>query len=504
MNDSVKSVIALVVICLTVTLALSAVNYVTAPIIEENNAKAVQGSFAEALPGADGFEELEPAADAPETVKSIYKENNGLGYVVVLETTSQYSESPMGISVGIGTDGIIKNIVLTNYAETKNFGADYPASYIGQDSALAGVELVSGVTYSSTAFRNAVTDAYTALFAVADVAAGEMSDDQMAADAIGELLPASLDNTGACQVEESDGLFVSSNRTGYAMVADKVAYVTDAFGNYIGSKSFDDAASEDASVVEAVKASAAEAYAAASEKNIKRIVKMYEDAEVTTLVPTGVQSSVNGAYSFTSEGTAYYAMTTSTFGYGGPVNIMYIVDENGTIAKFKVLSHNETEYYGDVVSQSAYTGGYPGQVLGSISDDVLIQVFQCCLSMRHFRKEVRYVRIKAESLNKRLSSIQCLSQTFKHFLFHCPNLGILNQLQTLHHLFRIDRSDNFQRSPCFPRQCVKVFCPHFFGFVLNPLEHIRCLRDSFLLCVSITYSTLQFMKEGSQSCYQLG
>lgn len=199
-----------------------------------------------------------------------------------------------------------------------------------------------------------------------------MSDDQMAAEAIGELLPSSLDNTGACKVEEKDGLFVSSNRTGYAMVADKVAYVTDAFGNYVGSKSFDDAASEDASVVEAVKTAAAGAYATASEKNISRIVKMYKDAEVVTLTPTGVQSTVNGAYTFTSEGATYYAMTASAFGYGGPVNLLYIVDENGTIAKFKVMSHNETEYYGDVVSQSSYTNGYPGQQLDSIGDDVLV------------------------------------------------------------------------------------------------------------------------------------
>lgn len=372
MNDSVKSVIALVAICLVVTLALSAVNYVTAPIIAENSNKAVQGSFAEALPGADGFEQLETADDAPETVQGIYKENNGLGYVVILETTSQYSESPMGITVGIGTDGIIKNVVLTNYAETKNFGADYPASYIGQDSALSGVDLVSGVTYSSTAFKNAITDAYTALFAVADVAAGEMSDDQMAAEAIGEMLPSSLDNTGACKVEEEDGLYVSTNRTGYAMIADKAAYVTDAFGNYVGFKSFDDSASEDASAVEAAKAAAAKAYEAASEKNIKRIVKMYKEAEVTTLVPQGVQSSVNGAYTFTDEGTTYYAMTTSTFGFGGPVNILYIVDENGAIAKFKVMSHNETEYYGDVVSQKEYTDRYPGQELDSLGDDVLV------------------------------------------------------------------------------------------------------------------------------------
>lgn len=372
MNDSVKSTIVLVVICLVVTLALSAVNYVTAPIIKENNNKAVQASLIEALPGADGFETVEPAADAPETVKGIYKENNGIGYVVTLETTSQYSEAPMGISVGIGTDGIIKNIVLTNYSETKDFGADYPATYIGQDSALSGADLVAGVTYSSTAFRDAVADAYTALFAVADVAEGEKSDSQLAAEAIAELLPASLNNAGACEVSEEEGLFVSSNRTGYAMVANKVVYVTDAFGNYVGSKSFDEAASEDASVVENVKAAAAAAYEKVSQKNSERIVKIYEDAEVTTLVPAGVQSTVNGAYRFTSGGNTYYAMTATAFGFGGPVNMMFIVDENGSIAKFKVLSHNETEYYGDVVSQSSYTGGFEGAVLGSISDDVLV------------------------------------------------------------------------------------------------------------------------------------
>ena len=50
MNDSVKSVIALVVICLTVTLALSAVNYVTAPIIEAKRSRALTGSRNLSLP----------------------------------------------------------------------------------------------------------------------------------------------------------------------------------------------------------------------------------------------------------------------------------------------------------------------------------------------------------------------------------------------------------------------------------------------------------------------
>lgn len=65
MNDSVKSVVSLVVICLVVTLALSAVNYFTAPVIAENNAKAVQGSFAEALPAPTDSKNSSPPLTLP-------------------------------------------------------------------------------------------------------------------------------------------------------------------------------------------------------------------------------------------------------------------------------------------------------------------------------------------------------------------------------------------------------------------------------------------------------
>jgi Na+-translocating ferredoxin:NAD+ oxidoreductase RnfG subunit len=364
-------VVVLAAICLVVTLLLSAVNFVTAPIIEQASAAAAQASLLEVLPEATGFSELELPEDAPETVTAVYADNGGSGYAVTLSTSSQYSESPMQLTVGIGTDGLIKNIVLTNYAETKDFGADYPSTYVGQDSALSGVELVSGVTYSSTAFRNAVNDAYSVLFEVADVQAGEKSDDQLAAEALAELIPSSVNNAGACEVtlDEESGVYVTANRTGYAIVDESGVYVADAFGNYVG---FVGSSEENSAVSDKLCEIAAEKYAEASEKAIKRIVKIYEDAEVTTLSPEGLNSTVNGAYSFTSEGARYYAFTASPFGYGGAMTLIYIVDENGAIAKFKVMSHNETEYYGAKFSESGYTSAFEGENVADVSDDVTL------------------------------------------------------------------------------------------------------------------------------------
>lgn len=373
MNDSVKSTIVLTAICLVVTALLAAVNHVTAPLIEQAAASAAQESLKQVLPEAQSFEQLEKSADAPESVLEIYKDTAGAGYAITLSTTSQYSEAPMRITVGIGADGKITNAVLTNYSETKDFGADYPSTYIGQDSALSGVDLVAGVTYSSTAFKNAISDAYTALFAVADVAAGEKSDDQLAAEAMAELLPATLNNAGVCEVSEDNGLFVSSNRAGYAMVVEndgaKTVYVADAFGGYVGFKSADEAA-EDSAAVESLTAAAAEAYAAAGEKSVSRIQKIYEDAQVSQLVLSEVNSTVNGAYRFTSGGSSYFAFTASPFGYGGVVELLVVVDENGAIAKFKVISHNETEYYGAKVSESSYTKGFEGAEVSNVGDDV--------------------------------------------------------------------------------------------------------------------------------------
>ena len=167
MKENVKSVLVLTAICLVVAALLAMTNFYTAPIIEQNKADTARASLTVVMPDAAGFEEIELPEGAPETVQHIYKETSGLGYVALLSTTSQYSSGDMGITVGIGADGKICGVSLTSYFESKDFGQDtYPQTYVGQDSALGGVDTVAGVTYSSTAFKEAIADAFDTVFLI--------------------------------------------------------------------------------------------------------------------------------------------------------------------------------------------------------------------------------------------------------------------------------------------------------------------------------------------------
>ena len=153
MKDSLKSIVVLTVICLVVSAVLAGINQVTAPIIAENQSSKANESLYAVLPDAENFEELALPEGSPETVTGVYRDTAGSGYAITLETSSQYSSSNMLITMGVGADGKIVNIALTNYAESKDFGTEtYPQTYIGADSALSGIDTVAGVTYSSTSF----------------------------------------------------------------------------------------------------------------------------------------------------------------------------------------------------------------------------------------------------------------------------------------------------------------------------------------------------------------
>ncbi len=167
MNDSIKSVVVLVSICLVVTVLLAGVNFVTAPIIKETQDKIKYESLYEVMPDATGFEDVALTDTMPETVTGIYKEAAGNGYAITVSTSSQYSNGDMMFTLGLDANGAITAVKLIQYTESKDFGADYPGRYVGVDAgSVSGVDTVAGVTYSSEAFKNAVTDALTALGSV--------------------------------------------------------------------------------------------------------------------------------------------------------------------------------------------------------------------------------------------------------------------------------------------------------------------------------------------------
>ena len=110
------------------------------------------------------FEKLELSGEYS-AVTAIYKVE-GKGLAVAIETSSQYSLEPMTAVIGISEDGKITGIEIDNYSESKNFES-YPESFVGKDSSLEGVDLYGGVTYSSKAFKEAVSEAFTAAEEVA-------------------------------------------------------------------------------------------------------------------------------------------------------------------------------------------------------------------------------------------------------------------------------------------------------------------------------------------------
>ena len=212
MKNTVKSVIVLVLIFAVMMLGITGVNAYTAPIIAANGSAAVYEPLLEVMPDAQDFEPLydaaDPAAstltDVPETVQGLYRETSGLGYVIRLSTTKGYTGEPIELTMAVDSEGKISGIKLNAFPDSKHFGEDYPDSYLGQDSALGGVSLVAGVTYSSKAFKEAVEDGFAVLTANSLVSAGVKSDSQILLELLPSLFPGMANTEGVAQYTERE------------------------------------------------------------------------------------------------------------------------------------------------------------------------------------------------------------------------------------------------------------------------------------------------------------
>ena len=387
MKENVKSVIVLTALCLVVAVLLSVTNFYTAPIIEANKASQAVGSLAVVMPDAQGFEEITPLPDdTPATVKNVYKETSGLGYVVVLATTSQYSSDDMGITVGIGTDGKICGVTLTSYAESKDFGVDtYPQTYVGADSALGGIDTVAGVTYSSTAFKNAITDAFTILFEVGDVAEGEKSEEQLIEEVMPMALPGCADTLGKAQVVEGtliDGAtaaYDAVNGVGHIYVMDNSGTTVVAGVNAFGERKIYDLEGNDitdscAALVEKI-AAVPSIESENLESNSKLIADFFDpEAVLTPIHSTGTFDSLVGGFIVESAEGTQYVFISNYFGFSEPMKFIVILDENGTVvsAKCKSALIQEAEYYGanPLTDETGYKEGLVG--LTETDDSILV------------------------------------------------------------------------------------------------------------------------------------
>ena len=167
-NKVFKPIVVLCAICIVVTGALAATNNVTAPIIEAATQAAEEAARTELLPDGQGFEAVDVTA---ENVSAIYKTTNDVG--VVITSSAKGYGGDVVVMTAFNPDGTIKQIKVTEQAETKGIGsnvvanADYWTRYEGlaSDHELVlnqDVDAYTGATISSRAVLSAVNSAIAA------------------------------------------------------------------------------------------------------------------------------------------------------------------------------------------------------------------------------------------------------------------------------------------------------------------------------------------------------
>ena len=381
MNDKIKNIIIVVLSFLIAGAVIFGVSTVTSPIAEQARNAGEMGPAFEVMPEAKGFEQLE-LDNVASCVDNIYKETSGQGFVVKVATDKGYTKEDIVYYVAISADGKIQKINLISYPETRDFGADYITTFLGQDSTLSGTDIVAGCTYSSKAFRDGVADAFNSLIDHNLIVEAKKEPAQI----VSEMLPIVFGpavtpnhivkaeeftsavegvkmaqkalNEGACAYWYNDGnadyVIVSNGRTTVVWDMDN---------------KYSDAVSAD--VVSALQSEAAEIVKNNSKKDLRKVKKIVADGStITQLELPRIYGNVENA--FYSEGAdgKLWTFAARVYGFGDGVMTMYItIDENGAIWNFTSSSLIlEADYFSDYTMPENYESGLVG-VTGAWSGD---------------------------------------------------------------------------------------------------------------------------------------
>lgn len=376
-----KTFVILVLIVAIFGGAMYGLNLYTGPIIEKNNAGAANDRLNSVMAGGAAYEDITATLnDLPTTVTAIHKETSGLGYVIEANATSSYTGgAPMDILIGVDAAGTICGIQLVSHSESLIFGADYPSTYIGKDSALAGVELYAGSTFSSTAFKESVSAALNAMAANNLIAAGVKGDDQILTEMIPTVAPGFtklLEETASGNIQKA---FKAENGAGFAyiMTAGEKSYL--AVVNAMGACKIYDTEGTDVTADNAALADEAKADAAAKQTGYMdafktKIEKMMEGAADITPITVDTFNTVVSAASFTVDGATYYAFYSRSVGFH-QMDVYFIIDANGAIAKMDAKQFIfEEEYFMTFggMDITAYKEGFVGITGDTFTGDEVI------------------------------------------------------------------------------------------------------------------------------------
>ena len=381
-NKSLKSIILPVIVVVLAFAILYCVNLWTYPTIVQARMQGEVGPAMDVMPNAKGFTELN-LDNVPSTVETVYEETSGQGYVVKVSTKAGFTKEAIVFYIAIDKDNKVQKINVTAYPETREVGEGYVDTFIGSDSTLSTVELVAGVTYSSSAIKNGVADAFKALsdnglivaakkepkqlyeelmpvvFGTAVNPAGMMSQEDFASKVGGVVRAQKATNEGAVAYWYAEG------EENYAVITNgRIAKVYDLEGNEVSSLS--------SSVLSSLMDEAKTLVKDNSSSDGKRFKKYVPDSKVTEIdVP--LFNNVTTAFECVNENGTYYGFGVRPYAFDNEALTMYIsIDDKGAIYSFNCSAlYVDPEYFTHSEPEN-YTGGLVGVTDSWSGEEALI------------------------------------------------------------------------------------------------------------------------------------
>ena len=244
MRKFIKSTVALVAICATMSLLLAVTNEITAPIIAANESAKANAALLEVMPDGGSFVLADTAGvELPSTVTEAYRAENG-GYVFKL-TTAGYNTG-MVLMCGVSADGKITGVKCIANNETPSIGGVAIGSYgdrvVGQGiDTIDGVDTVAGATTTTKAYRAAVKDALNAAIILGGGSVDLRTEEEILQDNLAAALPAAdgkfEKHFFAEIVEGVNAIWNATNGAGYVCVTGEDFIGADAEGQVIGEVS---------------------------------------------------------------------------------------------------------------------------------------------------------------------------------------------------------------------------------------------------------------------------
>lgn len=349
---NVKSIVVLTAICGVISLLLAATNALTAPIIEKKQNAAANEALLVVMPDGSGFEKMDLSAyELPATVTEAYKEAGG-GHVVKLTTTGY--GSGFVIMCGVKADGTVSGAVCLSSNETLGYEKTFGENFTGKTGeTVETVDVISGATKTTAAYRNAVKDAINAATILGGGSVDIRSEEEILMDNLSAALPAGEGKFTKLflteVIEGIDAVYTADNGKGAVCIIGEQFVGVDASGAVVSDAEGDTAANVSAQIA---------------------ILNASVETEVDLTVYADLPSALVSA---TKTETGNYVLEMKGAGYGinggddyHPASGEYIyikvsMTKDGKIIDCLTLSQAETPNIGDACANEAFYGQFVGK-----------------------------------------------------------------------------------------------------------------------------------------------